>query len=242
MNTAQQQVDFIEQMSAMREERLLLVNERDEVVGDINKLDAHINPGILHRAFSVVFVGPEGELLLQRRAPSKLTFPSLISNTCCSHPLYTIMGDDDGVAGVKQAACRRLLHELGLVLQPSELIYVGTLHYSGHSDSTVWIDRETMRASNRPFPNAAPHSLFETEMDYILLHFVSDRNSISLSSWNPSEVSELFWCTETELCIRWSEVTPWFHHIYDRFLQSLLQDFSRTKTVPQERSWTLVAV
>ncbi|TNJ26918.1 Isopentenyl-diphosphate delta-isomerase 1 [Giardia muris] len=242
VSAIQQRAVFGAQMAAMCEERLLLVNERDEIVGNVSKLEAHIRPNVLHRAFSVIVVGPEGELLLQRRASSKLTFPSLISNTCCSHPLYSVPGDEEGIMGVKRAACRRLLHEVGLALQPSELIYVGTLCYNGHSNSTVWIDMETMQASNQPFPNSAPHTLYEAEMDYILLHFALDRASISLNSWNPTEVSELFWCTETELCTRWSEVTPWFYHIYDRFLGSLLRDYLDARRAPEERSWTLVAV
>jgi len=30
----------------------------------------------------------EGRLLLQQRARDKITFPSVWTNTCCSHPLY----------------------------------------------------------------------------------------------------------------------------------------------------------
>lgn len=40
-----------------------------------------------------------GRLLVQQRAKSKLTFPLLWANTCCSHPLYNIkeeVGEDSG--------------------------------------------------------------------------------------------------------------------------------------------------
>jgi isopentenyl-diphosphate delta-isomerase type 1 len=44
--------------------------------------------GKLHRAFSVFLFDKQNKLLLQQRAASKITFPSLWTNTCCSHPLY----------------------------------------------------------------------------------------------------------------------------------------------------------
>lgn len=44
--------------------------------------------GILHRAFSVFLFDSKNRLLLQQRAQSKITFPSVWTNTCCSHPLY----------------------------------------------------------------------------------------------------------------------------------------------------------
>lgn len=44
--------------------------------------------GILHRAFSVFLFDSKNRLLLQQRAKSKITFPSVWTNTCCSHPLY----------------------------------------------------------------------------------------------------------------------------------------------------------
>lgn len=52
---------------------------------------ANINPpqSLLHRAFSVFLFRPsDGKLLLQQRAAEKITFPSMWTNTCCSHPLH----------------------------------------------------------------------------------------------------------------------------------------------------------
>lgn len=54
----------------------------------IGHLMSNINTGLLHRAFSVFLFRPsDGRLLLQKRADEKITFPSMWTNTCCSHPL-----------------------------------------------------------------------------------------------------------------------------------------------------------
>lgn len=44
--------------------------------------------GLLHRAFSVFLFDSDNKLLLQQRAASKITFPKVWTNTCCSHPLH----------------------------------------------------------------------------------------------------------------------------------------------------------
>ena len=67
------------------EDQLILVNERDEMVGIGEKLATH-RLGFLHRAFSILIFNSQGKLLLQRRALSKYHSPGLWSNTCCGHP------------------------------------------------------------------------------------------------------------------------------------------------------------
>ncbi|MDX3913992.1 MULTISPECIES: isopentenyl-diphosphate Delta-isomerase [Olivibacter] len=65
---------------------VILVNEQDEAVGKMEKLEAH-QKGLLHRAFSIFVFNTAGELLLQRRALNKYHSGGLWTNTCCSHPL-----------------------------------------------------------------------------------------------------------------------------------------------------------
>jgi isopentenyl-diphosphate delta-isomerase len=43
---------------------------------------------IVRSAFKKVCYDCQGRLLLQKRAQSKITFPSVWTNTCCSHPLH----------------------------------------------------------------------------------------------------------------------------------------------------------
>ncbi len=77
----------------MHKDECVLVDERDAVLGAASKFDAHrFEPhqprGRLHRAFSVFLFNTRNELLLQQRAASKITFPNVWTNTCCSHPLH----------------------------------------------------------------------------------------------------------------------------------------------------------
>ena len=66
-------------------EKVILVNEHDEQVGTMEKMEAH-EKGILHRAFSVFVFNDNDDLLMQQRAVSKYHSGGLWTNTCCSHP------------------------------------------------------------------------------------------------------------------------------------------------------------
>ena len=64
---------------------MILVNERDEPLGSMEKMEAH-RKGALHRAFSVFIFNSRGEMLLQQRALKKYHSGGLWTNACCSHP------------------------------------------------------------------------------------------------------------------------------------------------------------
>ena len=66
-------------------EHVVLIDEEDAPLGQGEKLDVH-RSGALHRAFSVFAYNARGQLLLQRRAPSKYHSGGLSTNTCCGHP------------------------------------------------------------------------------------------------------------------------------------------------------------
>ena len=88
-------------------EKVILVNEQDEVIGEMEKMEAHLK-GVLHRAFSVFIFNDKNELLLQKRASSKYHSGGLWSNSCCSHPRI-----DESVV---QAGSRRLVEEMGFLV------------------------------------------------------------------------------------------------------------------------------
>ena len=87
---------------------VILVNENDEELGFMEKIEAH-QKGLLHRAFSIFIFNKKGELLLQQRASGKYHSADLWTNTCCSHP---VPGED-----ILKAAQRRLEEEMGFVTQ-----------------------------------------------------------------------------------------------------------------------------
>ena len=85
-------------------EEVVLVNEKDEALGTMEKMAAH-EKALLHRAFSVFVFNTSGDLLMQQRAFSKYHSGGLWTNTCCSHPRP---GEQ-----VADAAIRRLQEEMG---------------------------------------------------------------------------------------------------------------------------------
>jgi len=95
----------------MREEQVILVNEKDEKIGLMPKMEAH-EKALLHRAFSVFIFNDKNELLLQQRAADKYHSPLLWANTCCSH-------QRDGESNL-EAGKRRLQEEMGFVCELEE--------------------------------------------------------------------------------------------------------------------------
>ncbi len=89
----------------MENDKVILVNKFDDMVGTMDKMEAH-KQGLLHRAFSVFVFNSKGEMLLQQRALNKYHSGGLWTNACCSHPMP---GEK-----TKNAAIRRLNEELGL--------------------------------------------------------------------------------------------------------------------------------
>ena len=96
----------------MAEEHVILVNEKDQEIGLMPKLEAH-QKAVLHRAFSVFIFNSENELMLQQRASDKYHSPNLWTNTCCSH-------QRSGESNI-QAGTRRLYEEMGFTTSLKEI-------------------------------------------------------------------------------------------------------------------------
>ncbi|KAG2484191.1 hypothetical protein HYH03_017003 [Edaphochlamys debaryana] len=212
----------------MQKDECLVVDEQDRLVGTANKYDCHrFNQpgqpaGRLHRAFSVFLFGPDGRLLLQQRAASKVTFPSVWTNTCCSHPLAGQQPPevdapeqvaDGSVPGVRAAAVRKLEHELGIPagqVPASSFRFLTRLHYCAADADT-----------HGP---ASPWG--EHEIDYILL--AQTEEPVTLAP-NADEVDAVRYVTLPELQammdpgsgLSWS---PWFRILATRFLPAWWAD------------------
>ena len=98
----------------MIEEQVILVNELDEPMGLMNKMEAH-EKAILHRAFSVFVLNEKNEVMLQQRARHKYHSPLLWTNTCCSHQRA---GETNIEAGT-----RRLYEEMGFKTDLKQLFH-----------------------------------------------------------------------------------------------------------------------
>ncbi|KAJ0394488.1 hypothetical protein ATCC90586_009142 [Pythium insidiosum] len=180
-----------EQLEFMKE-MIIEVDAKDNVVGPVTKRDSHFHDGVLHRAFSVFLFNSKDELLIQKRAPAKITFPQHWANTCCSHPNFVKEELEDGI-GVKRAAIRKLEHELGIpttTFNPSDLKYVTTVLYKAASDAN-WT---------------------EWEVDHVLLA----RADVPLAL-NPNEVSDVEFVSKDRLAAVLSDqerlLSPWFRLI-----------------------------
>ncbi|HEX5654848.1 MAG TPA: isopentenyl-diphosphate Delta-isomerase [Chitinophagaceae bacterium] len=89
----------------MKTEQVILVDEQDNEMGYMEKMEAHTK-AVLHRAFSIFIFNNKGEMLLQQRALQKYHSAGLWTNACCSHPRpgETLL----------DAAKRRLVEEMGI--------------------------------------------------------------------------------------------------------------------------------
>ncbi|KAI5665812.1 hypothetical protein M9H77_15665 [Catharanthus roseus] len=139
-----------------------------------------------------------------QRSATKVTFPLVWTNTCCSHPLYreTELIEQNAL-GVRNAAQRKLHDELGIVPEDvpvDEFIPLGRMLYKAPSDGK-W---------------------GEHEVDY-LLFIVRD---VKVTP-NPDEVANIKYVTRDDLkeLLRKADAgeeslkqSPWFGLVVDNFL------------------------
>lgn len=90
----------------MTQEEVVLVDEQNNILGTMSKLEVHGQETPLHRAFSIFIFNNKDQLLLQQRSSKKKTWPLAWSNSCCGHPGLNESNID--------CAKRRLKFELGL--------------------------------------------------------------------------------------------------------------------------------
>ena len=112
-------------LKKIRMEHVILVDSKDQVLGTMEKMEAH-RKGLLHRAFSVLLFNDEGKILLQKRSQNKYHSSGLWTNACCSHPL-----PEETTA---EATRRRLREEMGIELQPT---FSHTFLYKARLDNNL---------------------------------------------------------------------------------------------------------
>jgi len=201
----------------LMEEECILVDKNDQVIGSASKKVCHllnnIDKGMLHRAFSVFLFNENGELLLQQRADTKITFPGHYTNSCCSHPLNMAGETDEMEAmGVKRAAQRKLAHELGIKPQQVPL------------DDFTYLTRILYKAENVPRDG----KWGESEIDYILfiqanVDIVVNENEVKSYRYvSIPELKDLIESADSNGML----ITPWFRLIVKNFLFDWWKDLS----------------
>jgi isopentenyl-diphosphate delta-isomerase len=93
-------------------ETVILVDEHDNQIGTIEKIEAH-QKALLHRAFSIFIFNTNGDMLLHQRSLKKYHCGGLWTNACCSHPRPGELTLD--------AATRRLKEEMGVEAPLTEI-------------------------------------------------------------------------------------------------------------------------
>ena len=106
-------------------EEVILVDANDNVLGTMEKMEAH-RKGMLHRAFSVLIFNEAGELLLQKRSIKKYHSGGLWTNACCSHP--------SPHEPIEETVRKRLLFEMGIDLSPT---FAYTFTYKAPLDNAL---------------------------------------------------------------------------------------------------------
>ena len=184
----------------MMEENCILVDKEDNIIGKDSKVNCHLGEGKLHRAFSVLLFNNSGDLLIQKRAREKITFPSIWANSCCSHPLH-IESEITGIEGAKNAAKRKMEQELGIdpnLIDLEKLNYITKMRYKARADEK-WVEYEIDYIfAIKCDVNINPNKIEIEDTKYV----------------NPEELEDIF-------RDRKSKIGPWFRIIKENFLNDI---------------------
>lgn len=151
-------------------EEVVLIDEKNNVLGSAPKDEAHTTNTPLHRGFSLFLFNSSGELLLTRRALTKKTFPGVWTNTVCGHPS---LGESE-----VDAAKRRLNEELGIDLDKRSDV-------KGFQGLTLM---ETHVVAPYRYRFADKNGIIENEICPILVAYSNTNPKI-----NTSEIEEWKW-------------------------------------------------
>jgi len=213
-------------------DRLILVDNNDTVVGNVSKVDAHLNAlnktNPHHRAFSVFIFNNKNELLIHQRSEKKITFPLYWTNSCCSHPLYTPdeMIEENHL-GIKNAINRRVKFELGLDLKTlDDLYFMGKIKYEAPFNDQ-WGEKEI-------------DSCYIVKRDFNEIDF------------NKDEIKEIKWVKKKDIINfiqkridNKENITPWFEMILKHFFfkwWEIVEKNEISKFVPKHEVHELHAI
>lgn len=115
---------------------VVAVTDDDMETGTAPLIDAHRDPGIRHRAFSLVLYRERDgkkEILLQKRAEEKPVFLLYWTNTCC----YNMAPGEEYL----ERASARAHEEMGITIAPEDLSILYRFSYYA-ADEDGWCENE----------------------------------------------------------------------------------------------------
>lgn len=168
-------------------ERVVLLAEDGTVCGAQDKATVHHADTPLHLAFSTYLFNPEGQVLLTRRALTKVAWPGVWTNSACGHPAPGEL--------VTAAAQRRVRQELGLTISDLTPI-LPDFRYRAVDDSGV-VENEICPVFSAPVvaevvPRANPDEVLAVAwVDWAGLVATALTAPALLSPWSVAQVTQL---------------------------------------------------
>jgi len=186
-------------------ELLVHVDERDGVIGSVERLRAHLDDGILHRGLMVVVKNQGSKILLTQRSMNRpdLGFPPLFPGfwdvTIAGHPKW-------GQADYVTQMIAEMHEELGIEAKAGEIKYLGKFQYY---------------APDPTYPNPKTSSTFrlsEREICGVGVFYTSDDPVL-----NSVELQASLWVDAEELAANLTslKVAPWASLMVAKFPQAL---------------------
>jgi len=105
-------------------EILDIVNDKDEVIGQMEREEVHAKGAICRMVF-VLFYTPDKKIILQRRSLSKKSNPGRLTTTVSGHV--------ESGASYDETAIKETFEETGVTIDPSKLTNLG-VEYAGYTE------------------------------------------------------------------------------------------------------------
>lgn len=172
----------------MANDSVVLVDTNDKEIGIADKNDAHLCPGMLHRAVSVLLyrIGDTGkELLICRRSDKKERWPLFWSNPVCTHPKPS--------ESYVSCCTRRLSEELGIRMKKKSLQFLFRFSYDAPYDEVY-----------------CEHELDSVFIGMRIGKLRPDKDEVSEVRWLTYEALQADMAGHPQI------YTPWFHKIMKR--------------------------
>lgn len=128
------------------------VNEKDEIIGKIEKWDAH-KKGILHRGYTAIITFEEQLVLQHRKHP---VFDNVFDFSFSSHQIYVKNTVQDSIVAILEGLQREWGTHAEDVID--DIKFVKKLHYKAFDDNSGYYEHEidhiyTVELSKLPEPN-----------------------------------------------------------------------------------------